>query len=1620
MPDISSPPHPHRNNLTANAVARQFASRPTLHQVVERVLHQSILEQYPSLLLDLGKAKIATPNQRGGWDLKLLTDVAVTYLANGTPLDFTAHVDQRGCFLTQQVPTPLTYDAHGPKEPDMSVIEQVITQLADALPLYFQDALATYWNLNGDTGVSRWQWLGDLLAGNLGSTASLLGDEYRAAQRALFDLTRYPDRREREAMPHPDGFIHAYCIETCLIANGITTRLLTPDILVVQGDLTLLCTVCARVEAYPSMEAFTQAWGKRLERRVQADKIIIKRYEPDGNLFDVQAALLLNHQLENLGAIQLPARDGVRPLEKLFADISDPTPFFSDAPAPDSANQVKIEAALPQWLRTASAGDRFAYRQLLVEQACLHRQTTGATFLDGIENLHDFADRTLREQMCLDHPESSVEPGNLELTFHVPMGDLRSGYLNPVTMSLRELAIKNLAAAPSGSMTLRDTSGAALPPWLTEDYILGEKGLFNSSPGLVSRTNVGERYPQKIRELLLSDNSESRRREALFDQELKVRLPLQALEHKIRGEHGFTVLGYRYVKALMQRDAARRVVDGQDIMIHPLAFIRTPDSTADIVTNMFIIEPRDIGTGPHILYRPLYQDGLQEFTTRQALFDSIAQPGALQDSVLSWLPEHARPIYSNGGFRSPHILRFGQGDDTVQWSAPPPAQLAHTFNSDGVPGSLAQSLVSGNLTQYLYGSNARTLVDLADRDSVSNTESRWTILLEGGWLLFNAILMPLLRGPAMLAGWILQLAVSLKQDIAALHSDDPVARELAWVDVLLNIGLILLHAASAEHPVIEPVQPSGDSDLPQVLATLLRAGSDTSPRPAAPIEQGTVGLAAEPPAGDKTLVDFIHSTARDSSNRRLLNALRELNVPWPEPAPLPVEIGPLKGLYRLGYRWHASVAGLLFRVSVVPGTGEVFIIHPDKPSHPGFKLKSDGQGHWVLDQGLKLRGGGPKNRLKAKLAEIEQKRTQARNEVRLIESQMMAKLAEALPLYQTMETAQAEYNEANRQLNLARSRLHALPHDRLAISNFSAKASDRSKARLNLQVLYERFEMEANQVIQKRRELLKGYQAVKAADGTFDHEGSSIKQYQEILEAEEIRVGFLRSLEMATLVSDTGESMPELLRNTRDNQGQQRLREFSQAFFAASERRAQVIITLEATLEEMTRDLKTGPAERLKFVNAVPQRKLFTRISTLLDSLDLLTSLSISASITPSTLIDLFFADKIAGLNARTPLITSSHIELLATEGLTSAERKEVLINLIQHYSESLETYRVLLELGSSMLAPDYASLLTKRLATVLATAEADLVEVLRKDQFLAPQPQAFKPTKTASPTQRVFKSRDRGVLLGDLKPADADIPFPTMVIRNPITEQVSGRFMEHPGEGWVEIVNAKPTTPAPAPQLRAIATLRREGNRLMDEVGSIEKSINFQKRKLQDPLRRDDVNPRDWDDMLTYHAKRIEAIADELHTGHQGKPDVAQTVERLRERARVIRKQGVQHCIDGYKAQRPRQEHVDYLRRHGAVDIGLIHGPQRTATKDYVSEFAVREKNAQTVLWYAHFHYSSPGSASGEYTAAHLKRPEHRFLTLKDLIVQAGTDSKTIVRELYSPVTAPLDQQLFLGLLPE
>jgi len=89
------------------------------------------------------------------------------------------------------------------------------------------------------------------------------------------------------------------------------------------GETHLWCSVTGTIKSYPSLHAFGLAWCEQFQQDFMADAITWKRFEPDGNIFDTLAALLLNQQLEDLAALKLPARQRLEDLERRFDSITD-------------------------------------------------------------------------------------------------------------------------------------------------------------------------------------------------------------------------------------------------------------------------------------------------------------------------------------------------------------------------------------------------------------------------------------------------------------------------------------------------------------------------------------------------------------------------------------------------------------------------------------------------------------------------------------------------------------------------------------------------------------------------------------------------------------------------------------------------------------------------------------------------------------------------------------------------------------------------------------------------------------------------------------------------------------------------------------------------------------------------------------------------------------------------------------------------------------------------------------------------------------------------------------------------------------------------------------------------
>ncbi len=643
-------PLPPPDTLIARAVGTRFMHHPTLISVTGQWLEKGIKEAYPNLDFNLVTTKLATPNALGGWDLRVLLNVALDYLGNGTSLDFSTRYN-RDHFLTNQAPTPLALADEAAPAVDMRVIEQVIRELADVVPTAFQQALIAYWDQGTGDEPNRWHGLSELLRSNLIHTA--ITTAFAEPARAVIQqVTDYPDRLDRVAAMKTKA-VHVYVMETTLTRAGASFTLLSPDLLVVNASLILLCPLSGAVESFTSHDAFDQYWAAKLDAAFVADAMTWKRFEPNGNVFQVQAAAVLNQQLQDLAAIPLPSGRGLHALEQQYDAVSDPSPLFVN-PAPHSAGPTGLmEDRLPDWLKDAAQTQRLAYRTHVLELASAKARAGGQSFLDGVSDLRTFAAKALHAQMLVDQPIApGYNPDELELTFAVAAGyPGGAGIIQRQTLSLTDLALCNLVGKPKGPMTIRHTGGQLIQDWTTPDYLTD----------LVQRVDIGKAYPDYLKRLLLADSDDTLQRQRLFGEQLRAQLPLQALTLAIQGQQGFTVLGYRYVAALMQRSAAERVVEGRKVVIRALALLRKPGAEPDKVDNLFVIQAQDLEPGPVILYRPLYAQALTQYASREALLAAIAQPGALQDSVLMWLGEPARPVYANGGFTEPHILRFGLG-----------------------------------------------------------------------------------------------------------------------------------------------------------------------------------------------------------------------------------------------------------------------------------------------------------------------------------------------------------------------------------------------------------------------------------------------------------------------------------------------------------------------------------------------------------------------------------------------------------------------------------------------------------------------------------------------------------------------------------------------------------------------------------------------------------------------------------------------------------------------------------------------------------------------------------------------------------------------------------------------
>lgn len=966
MPNPASP--------NTNALITQLTTGPSISEVAATALRPALKTLYPQLDIDPDLAVVVSPLwlEVDGEIIpaqphhESLSSALARHALAGT---HALYIDGEHYLTYRSNSRP---DIHLPVRID--AISRLINELAPLLFYAYQEQQLAYWNsTNGPTGT-RWQ----ALAGALRAIWTQPGSDWDEDEQAMAKLVvQYPDYATR--LPHDKYQTHTYLIDLDLAREDSNDHLGLTSLAVLIGthqeqSMIIVWSLAIGFEKFDTLQDLGQALNRLVDNPHNL-ALHWRLFEPAGNFFESQACTLVGLQIDAITELG----PGLR-MEDATAE-QEIAPDINELPTANQAELLWLSDALPEWLKKASPGDLSLYSRYLLDLAQLNDRHANKTYQDGITPIEDYAAQVIREQLLKDHPDAAnlnLRKVRISVSSQVVLGLFTApGLVDTVSFNLIELALQNLVALPLGNKTVSYENGASVPTWMTIDYL----------EQLITQADVGKNYPALIKQTLLDDPTESVRRQTLYTEQLRLQLPLLALQYKIRGQFGLDELGYRYICAVMSTPVEQRRVDGENIVIRPLAFIPSLRRTqrADKVDTMFVIGPQNAQAGPCVLYRPLSDTPLLQFASPTNLLYAIKQNTPLRQAVLAWLPEASRFSYAQFVFPGPLSSPWVLSKLLVE-------PLSAVVMSG--PIALTNETLADDALAALFKANANALVTLADQQSVSNAEGRWESFKHAGWLIFNAAL-PFLGKTVGTAAWAGQIMDDLEQAIEANEVGDRQAQRSAMTGLFLNLGMALaVHIASRRARRVQT--PAQQATQPKVIPTVLqKADIETAQLPAEHESslhtQGA--LIRQPLSLGKTL---------DSFN---LQKPAGLGAQTTEP-------GPYQYLYPLASHWYAPVGERWFQV-VVDDNDSVVLVDPQQPTRQGPVLVNNRLGQWFVDTRLRLRAGGLRSRLKKSRQLRPPKIAELRKKLDEFDAQRIANAAELEKVRTatrsaTPETAQAE------------------------------------------------------------------------------------------------------------------------------------------------------------------------------------------------------------------------------------------------------------------------------------------------------------------------------------------------------------------------------------------------------------------------------------------------------------------------------------------------------------------------------------------------------------------------------------------------------------------------------------
>lgn len=145
---------------------------------------------------------------------------------------------------------------------------------------------------------------------------------------------------------------------------------------------------------------------------------------------------------------------------------------------------------------------------------------------------------------------------------------------------------------------------------------------------------------------------------------------------------------------------------------------------------------------------------------------------------------------------------------------------------------------------------------------------------------------------------------------------------------------------------------------------------------------------------------------------------------------------------------------------------------------------------------------------------------------------------------------------------------------------------------------------------------------------------------------------------------------------------------------------------------------------------------------------------------------------------------------------------------------------------------------------------------------------------------------------------------------------------------------------------------------------------------------------PVDLEHMMVSEAAELNRRADRIANLDAQNP----IITTLRDQASDLTSSGrALRTRQALASQKPTDGMLEDLLAQQVVEIrktaAIKHLGKYRGRNDYLQEYEVWNMTPPSpqLLWYAHFHYRNPTPVFGQFEKAHLKMPQHRFLTHAD-----------------------------------